>query len=871
MKKLFTCLVASVLALTTFANPADNTLQKPSLKEMMQQQQAQATMLMQKSATKTPVAKAPEVQSLPTAQPIANVASKAEAMDTVDLLFKSFYADPLYFPVEVDEEGNVSGGDWYIVLKNDRYQFIFDIFGAPATSCDGTYTEEDLDITFSWCAIPAANGKTSYYKTCDLTIKSEKLSANLTQYTLDAVVVTTLGVGGEVNGAFRIHATHKAITPSTMIETAFTKADIDPFEDYFTLVAENDSMSLDMTIYTELGVQGVYNESFIDPEECAIVYGGKTYTPMTMEAYFTTGELTTGGVAYVAFMEVLTTDTTFFNIVLQAPIEAKDTVSFTCTNLVLDDSQGISTATIYITASNKDYDLYGAYNSKTIVTPAIYTGTSTSGQAMMYITDKAADKTLMAFFTKLEVKQNRKKEVYVDMEVLAEDHTLYQATLSWYIPEPKDTVNLKFDESAKSLYYIDDFGQKELQLANYTDTYSVAFDILYIDQVMGGDFNLKNLWVADNTTFIVKHEGTKNTYVDFASVNGKIYQKKDSTFLQASVIGYDSVLYNIDMYYTVPTPKDTVSYTFQGEDVEFTNALPQGIFLLQGISEDGKVMPKIFVQHIENEQIEDTFINDGKFDENDFYTSETYIKVFNEVTKEYEEVWPQKATLTVTISKDSVLTAVGEFICDDGILYHLTFITNFEGVKFNEDNADTPLNYTYNPKSQVIVKDYIKGYGMIYLGIMAHDYSLLTSVYFYANEMHPVIGIPEGVYPINNSAQPGTVIASRGIGMEDGLPLESYVCKMYVEGDYIYYDAEGLYMLVKGNITVENVDGKLKVNIDAFNSQGMPVKVEYVGALTDVENIPTDTTVGAVKMIKDGQLVILRNGKTYTITGSVIE
>ena len=156
---------------------------KFTLKQMMQMTQ-EKEQFHWKRLTEAPVTDTP---LLPIVQEVSDLKplSKAVSMDTMEVYFTSFWADPLYYE---------DGGDWYIVLKNERYQFIFDIYGAPATDCSGTYTEKDLAIEFSWAAIPAANGQTSYYKSCDLNIQAVKRSANLTQYILEATVVTTLGV-----------------------------------------------------------------------------------------------------------------------------------------------------------------------------------------------------------------------------------------------------------------------------------------------------------------------------------------------------------------------------------------------------------------------------------------------------------------------------------------------------------------------------------------------------------------------------------------------------------------------------------------------------------------------------------------------------
>ena len=333
MKKFFSFIFVTLFVTSLSANSLlqmDGSIsKKQAFKELTQRKSANMFEL-RKQPSGSNQSVLPSTEELPSQRPYqaaAKKASNAATIDTIDLYFDSFYNDPIYYEVEVDSiyGDTIGGGDWYIVLTNERYQFIFDYYNLNPDDCTGTYTVDDTDV-WAWAKIPEANGKSSYYETCDFTVKAEKVSDNLTRYTLEAFVTVKIGWEGEVYAAFNIVAEHTTITPSKIVETAFVDASITPEEDMFTIVAKNDSMTMNMPIFSEYGVQGYYNASHIDIDNCLLTYNKKKYTPMRMEAIITTADLTTGGVAYVAFMEVLTTDTTFFNIVLQAPITPIDTV-----------------------------------------------------------------------------------------------------------------------------------------------------------------------------------------------------------------------------------------------------------------------------------------------------------------------------------------------------------------------------------------------------------------------------------------------------------------------------------------------------------------------------------------------------------------
>jgi hypothetical protein len=863
MKKILTFILLACMSVVSIAQATNMQL---NLRSLMEKERLGNTMqtIQEHPARKMAAQTAAPAQLAPTKRTAQTAPANSE-LDTTEVYFSSFYEDPIYFEVDtvVGRQGDtvVTGGDWYFVLKNERYQFIFDIYGGSPDDMAGHYTEKDLDIMFSWCAIPDANGQTSYYETCDLNIQSEKTGSKI-KYIVEATIVTTLGVGGEVNGAFNIYAEHETVVANQRWDVALLNCQVIPEDDLFRIHGADDTIAVDMTIFSDFGVEGYYSHKSIDPEESHIVHRGEQKDIMEMEGVIFSSPMITGGVAYVFMTEVLTTDTLFYNIAMEAPIIPTDTVEVICQNMAIDDTGGTTQATITVSASNKRYSILAGYNDTELVTPAIYSG----DKAMVYLTDLATDEEISALDCTIEVDGNRLKGYTVHIEMLGNDHKYYVMDLAYKIPTPVKTVTLDFPNSSKSMYYVDDLGLEELQLANYNEEYSVAFDILYINQIMGGEFTLTDLW-ADQT-FVVHHRDEGDYYVPIAKVDGKIEQKNEVTYLDATVIGFDSVKYEISMFYEVPTPTETITYEFNGlgkDEVLFTNALPQGIFILEAMSEDGNLMANVQVNRIQNENMEGTFYNDGMFTHNDFYTDNTFVKVWNETKKAFEEFYLQKGTMTVTIDEDNVINAVASFICDDAKQYDLTFKVQYERAHLPYDSEEGAVDYTYPSDSYVTITDWIEGYGMIWLELVPGDFTNVCAIFFNADSMDPEIGIPAGVYPIDKSYEAGTVVASNGIAM-NGAPLEAFFCGL-TEGSDGYYYTDPLYCLVDGTITVENVEGQLKVEVDAVNSYDVPVKLHYCGSITPVDNVEVESNT-VQKRIIDGQLVILKNGKTYTIMGA---
>ena len=872
MKKIFTFIMLCALSLVAVAQTAKTMTKPQALKTLMAKEHLSNTL----QSKQQPARQQTQLVADKTATWTATTyAAKAPAqltgLDTTEVYFTSFYEDPSFTPADTvigrNNQTVITPAEWYFVLRNERYQFNFDIINnAKPETLAGTYTEKDLEEWFSWCMFPEANGDTHYYKTCKLTIQEEKVSANLTKYIVDAVVLATCGIGGPEYGYFKIHAEHQIITPKSKLDVALYYCSIEPEEDRFRIAGKDneEDVEVDLTFFTETGIDGYYTHKQLDDENSTITYKGNKQGIMELDGVITGAENIYGGLTYVFMFEALTNDTCFYNVALEAPVVAKDTIEITSNNTIINDAYGMTEQTILVDASTGEYEINAAYNASRITTPAEYP----TGSSFVYLTALKTGQQIESIICNLKITGNKKDGYQVEIRMLGTDYNYYIMHLSYGIPEAKETKTLDFKNNSKTMFYIDNLGLKELQMANFDGEYSVSFDILRIDQVMDGEFDMTNMF--EEQTFLIHHinnDGDKyDSPVRFAEFGGKIWQENDTTFLTASILGFDSIQYEISMFHTIPVPTKTITYTFDGlgnDVVDLTNAVASsGIFILDAMSADGQLMAKVNVERITNKSMEGTFYNDGKFDHSDFYPKDTWVKVWNATTKEYEEYSVQKGTMTVKID-NNVVTAVASFICDNFVQYDLTFKTEYTRERIPWDEEEYELEYTFEPNAYVNVIDWRpEGYRIIELYMS--DATIEADFYFIVDAdvaADPDIILPAGVYPINASWVSGTTLACSGI-LPDG-PAPSYVCFLDAEG---YHDTEGLYCMVDGTVTIENINGKMKVEVDALNSYDISVKLHYNAAGTPVENITTDKT-NAVKRLINGQLLIQRDGKTFNAQG----
>ena len=182
------------------------------------------------------------------------------------------------------------------------------------------------------------------------------------------------------------------------------------------------------------------------------------------------------------------------------------------------------------------------------------------------------------------------------------------------------------------------------------------------------------------------------------------------------------------------------------------------------------------------------------------------------------------------------------------------------------DMTEGEVNRTYSDADKVVfTTDYVATYGELYLKITAADGSDMISVAFSVEAVDSAITIPAGTYPINDTGATGTVFAS--LGVVDGSIYPSFYGKLAASGSV----TPPCYFMVGGNVVVENVEGHLKVTIDALNSYDVPAHIVYEAdpVETGFENIKVSTN--ASKMIENDQLLIIKDGVKYNVMGSVVK
>jgi len=535
--------------------------------------------------------------------------------------------------------------------------------------------------------------------------------------------------------------------------------------------------------------------------------------------------------------------------VVTAPI---DTIDVVCHDLELNTDFLSLFKMAYIFANNDEYELTGAIYADSIP-PGTYTN------CVMDLKHIATQTQIPAVSVTLTLAIDANRNCVITGQMLGEDNICYNLHLSWTPPTSTDTVKIAFDNSAWVAYYPD--LEHDFMLSNQNEEYDVALDIRRV--AMGDTFDEGNLNIA---YCLITNKLTRDT-VKIASAEGRVWQANDTTYLSANVAGFDAVTYSIDLWYAVPEVTQTQTLTIS--DATFYNKLEEeGFYALIGKTEDQSLEFAISLLGSTEEDIPGTYINDGLFgaftgENYDFLhfiggNYATYIAKWNVDKNDYDVLSIEKGNAKVTMDGEQNVTLVGTFIAQDGVQYNITLTTKVDIPRLDDDMTSGSIDCVITG-DDITLEDMTAENGTIFFDVMTDN--ALMALYFYAEAADPEIVIPEGTYYIDDSQDYFSVNASDG-------SIGTYPT-FYATHNGM--DFTSMYFFVSGTVEVVNKQGKLYMEINARNSYNVPAHIIYDGSVTTGmldTRIPTPDTH---KVLRDGQLLIIRNGNAFNLMGARVQ
>ena len=843
MKKIFTLFMAFMVAASMFALP-QKSLSAKDVKAGFEKASVEKTLkakVQKKNHEKLMVRDfvPAELQVTQTANP-ARVAAKnavaATERDTVKLSFDEFQVGPDYYE---DYE------EWYVAIGNGSCGFRFDWYSADF---EGTFTIDDIETEYSYGWYLDEWDEEAYveYVEVEMTTSKKAVDEYTDLLTLDATVL------GDDDVVYVISATHKVLKPKETIELAIEGGTMTWDVDWE--LATLDAKSNDMEIYMEWICSWATNPvSIYDVMDYTIKYKGETLELIGLDMTVDAVKNDAGVIGYEIYMEMLSNEPIQYNVTVFAPIESTETVEIEINNMVIDASSAEDWGWIFCDGYNDEWELSAgidAYVMDFEMAEGTYKG---QDEVMFYLTNLQTEYFTEQLYAEVVVTKDSKYGWVLNFESLCTDNKTYKVTMKKEVPIPTDTVAIRFGKSANAAYY--PWLDNDLLLANSNQQFYAGLDVVGVE--MGGEFTMEDL---DLSYSLIFSDYANRVMVDMADVKGKLYQVGDTTFVKAEVIGYDEVMYDVELWHCVPVPTDTVKVDITAD---FTNKInTDGYYVLSGYNKENTLYISLAPFA---EEVAGTFVNDGVFSrfgegQYDFYCD--YSVVYKNINGEAVPFSVEKCTMTVTEEANGAIKAVATLIAADAVQYEVTMATTYNN-HLNYDAEEGAIDRTFTANDEVIIEKYEDGTS--YFEVMAADGSDICALYFIAEDFDKDITFMPGTYQINDSEDYMTVLASVGVVGQSIYP--SFYGFMSEDGRGI---VTPLYFLVGGTVEVEKRDGKLYIEVNAVNSYNVPVHIVFDGTVSGVENINVNVE-GISKQIVDGQLVIIRDGKAYNALGTQVK
>lgn len=824
-----------------------------------------------KAATPMAINGVRQIEAVPTAAKQAiptNVATKApakaaaEATDTVEIV-ATFWAWEYY----------ESDNDWYTTLidATETYEIKLDYVSDTQA---GTFTEDNCLMDYTGMYIYDEEGYSTIVRFAEvdivvtddengLTLHAELLSTDNVLYIVDSHIAPLP-------------------EPKATVELAYANAtlvDGTRSSETFQFWGDENGVYTSILLASEQ-VEGVYDkfDMYVADANYIMFVDGTDTT--FVDFLDLNAVVTKEGKTYNLVADALGSDTIMYHITMSyTKPDPTDTIDIVATNLYIDEFEFWGMVFTTATASNDDYQV--AFELSIPLVAGEYT-TEDFDAAYCAIL-RTADETEIAMTEITATVTGEGSDRVIKAAVVGDDNILYNMDLSYVIPEATDTVHVVFDELAVAEYYAS-YG--DYYIFNANDNYIVTLDIFEEKGNLMGEYAAEDFDMYYTQLGVIADGDT--TVVTIADAKAVVTPVEEGiVLLEAELVGMDAVLYKVS------TKVDVADKGLQYDATEgflMDEYTTEDIYTINDQSANGYIM--FDVEAADGSDLmglvfwvdgadENTIIPTGTYQINDTQESASVLastgmgasgltySLYATLDEEgyiVEPCWFMVGGEVVVSEENGILSITVDAVNSNNLPIFITCeydLNTKQGLPY--DMTEGSVERTYSDADQVkFITDYVAQYGELYLDITAADGSDKISVAFLVEATDSAIVIPAGTYPITNTAATGTVFASPGV--QDGSIYPSFYGKLSANGGIV----PPCYFMVGGNVVVENIEGHLKVTINALNSYDVPATIVYEASATAVENVTVEGK-NASKMIENNQLFIIKDGVKYNVMGSVVK
>ena len=429
--------------------------------------------------------------------------------------------------------------------------------------------------------------------------------------------------------------------------------------------------------------------------------------------------------------------------------------------------------------------------------------------------------------------------IYIKGELLCNDGYTYVVDVTMKKPQPDNYANitstsLSVDDSWFSM-------TKEIKLFASDGTQSVSISIFpeETNEGMAG-------------TYIIGQKGTRAAVRpseledEIEAYNGTFtvtYNEGDIT-LTGSLLCFNNTVYTLELSYTKPVKSREQSLEFNNLTLFYNDES----FEAFGFNDDSTQAIDLAIDYkvsMTGDYTVDDIVTEYSFVSTDIDTEAGTAKRFRilEVNLhcDYNEA-DMTAEITGTMLCQNLddATDIPEFT----VSMKATVPAPFE----KDENED----FTHNFDTYIVDTESAE-FGIIFVN--ANDGEAAIGLEFCVAEGETTL--PTGTYDIDGSNEINTVTASKGMNASGRLTLS---LAGLINDSKQFTNA---WYMVSGNVTVAE-DGVITVN--AYNTKGKNISCTLLKDVSGVTDVKADV-VKTTKYLENGQILISRNGKVYSLQG----
>lgn len=429
--------------------------------------------------------------------------------------------------------------------------------------------------------------------------------------------------------------------------------------------------------------------------------------------------------------------------------------------------------------------------------------------------------------------------IYIKGELLCNDGYTYVVDVTMKKPQPDNYANITSTNLSVDDYWFN--MTKEINFFASDGTQSVRISIFpeETNEGMAGTYNIGQ----NGTRAAVRPSELEDEIEAYHGTFSVTYNEGDIT-LTGSLLCFNNTAYTLELSYTKPVKSREQSLEFNNLTLFYNDES----FEAFGFNDDSTQAIDLAIDYkvsMTGDYTVDDIVTEYSFVSTDIDTEAGTAKRFRILEAnlhcDYNEA-DMTAEITGTMLCQNLddATDIPEFT----VSMKATVPAPFE----KDENED----FTHNFDTYIVDTESAE-FGIIFVN--ANDGEAAIGLEFCVAEGETTL--PTGTYDIDGSNEINTVTASKGMNASGRLTLS---LAGLINDSKQFTNA---WYMVSGNVTVAE-DGVITVN--AYNTKGKNISCTLLKDVSGVTDVKADV-VKTTKYLENGQILISRNGKVYSLQG----